>query len=119
MWRVGFMVVFGAGILAAVVSQSAFSGQAPSQVVQVELKEFAFVPKSITVKPGAVRIEAVNKGAIEHDLVITNLKNATTQTVRPGKTGTLSVTLGPGSYQVICNVPGHKEAGMVATLVAK
>lgn len=27
--------------------------------------------------------------------------------------------LKPGTYQIVCNVPGHKEAGMVAKLVVK
>lgn len=27
--------------------------------------------------------------------------------------------LKPGTYQIVCNVPGHKEAGMVAKLIVK
>lgn len=27
--------------------------------------------------------------------------------------------LKPGTYQIVCNIPGHKEAGMVAKLVVK
>ena len=30
----------------------------------------------------------------------------------PGKSGSLTVTLDPGKYLVICNVPGHYAAGM-------
>ena len=30
----------------------------------------------------------------------------------PGKSGTLTVSLKPGKYLVICNVPGHYDAGM-------
>jgi uncharacterized cupredoxin-like copper-binding protein len=30
----------------------------------------------------------------------------------PGKSGTLTVSLKPGSYLLICNIPGHYEAGM-------
>jgi len=37
----------------------------------------------------------------------------------PGKTGTLTVTLKPGTYLLYCNVPGHYMAGMWATITAK
>jgi uncharacterized cupredoxin-like copper-binding protein len=30
----------------------------------------------------------------------------------PGKSGSLTVPLGPGKYLLICNVPGHYAAGM-------
>lgn len=32
----------------------------------------------------------------------------------PGQSGSLTVTLQPGKYLLICNVPGHFEAGMWA-----
>lgn len=36
--------------------------------------------------------------------------------LRPNATGTLDVNLAPGSYLLICNVPGHYAAGMVTDL---
>ena len=36
--------------------------------------------------------------------------------LRPNATGFLDVDLAPGSYLLICNVPGHYAAGMVADL---
>jgi uncharacterized cupredoxin-like copper-binding protein len=30
----------------------------------------------------------------------------------PGKSGSLSVELTPGTYMLVCNVPGHYKAGM-------
>jgi len=32
--------------------------------------------------------------------------------LEPGKWGSLTVTLEPGKYLLICNVPGHYGAGM-------
>ncbi|MGH2373310.1 MAG: plastocyanin/azurin family copper-binding protein, partial [bacterium] len=36
--------------------------------------------------------------------------------VQPGKSKTIEVDLKPGRYQVVCTVPGHREAGMTLTL---
>lgn len=37
----------------------------------------------------------------------------------PGKSGSLSVTLDPGTYMLFCNVPGHYMAGMWTTITVK
>ena len=34
-----------------------------------------------------------------------------------GKTGSLTVTLKQGSYDFVCDVPGHEDAGMKGKLV--
>ena len=43
-------------------------------------------------------------------------RSARSATFSPNATGTLDVNLTPGSYLLICNVPGHYAAGMVAEL---
>ena len=35
-----------------------------------------------------------------------------TPTIQPGKSATLNVDLKPGTYDVYCSIPGHKQAGM-------
>jgi uncharacterized cupredoxin-like copper-binding protein len=37
----------------------------------------------------------------------------------PGKAGTLTVNLKPGTYVLLCNVAGHFDAGMWATFTVK
>ncbi len=41
--------------------------------------------------------------------------------VNPGETVDIVIPAGtaPGTYDFYCNVPGHKEAGMVGTLIVK
>ena len=39
-----------------------------------------------------------------------------TPTIGPGKTAKLAVELGPGTYELYCAVPGHKQLGMVLKL---
>jgi uncharacterized cupredoxin-like copper-binding protein len=37
----------------------------------------------------------------------------------PGQTGALRITLKPGTYILLCNVPGHYAMGMWTTIVVK
>ena len=37
----------------------------------------------------------------------------------PGETQKVVINAPPGTYEFYCNVPGHKEAGMVGTLTVK
>ncbi len=105
-------VVVGVGLHPA---QQALGGSAQIKVVA---KEFAFAPKAITVPTGTVQFVVTNTGAVEHSFVIDALK-VKSQTITPGKTVTFTAIVKAGTYQVYCDVPGHKDIGMVATLAAK
>ena len=62
---------------------------------------------------GSYTFEVENDGKIEHDLVVQgNGVDAKTPTIEPGKSATLNVDLKPGTYDVYCSIPGHKQAGM-------
>lgn len=37
----------------------------------------------------------------------------------PGKTGALRITLKPGMYILLCNIPGHYAMGMWTTIIVK
>jgi uncharacterized cupredoxin-like copper-binding protein len=37
--------------------------------------------------------------------------------IAPGASGWVTVTLPPGHYEVVCNLPGHYGAGMYAQLI--
>ena len=64
-------------------------------------------------RPARTAFEVKNDGKIEHDLVIQgNGVDEKTPTIEPGKSATLKVDLKPGTYDVYCSIPGHKQAGM-------
>lgn len=87
---------------------------APSNVA-VDLAEFTIAPGEIVVAPGG-SLTVKNAGAIEHDLAVVGTNVGTTM-LRAGEQEVLQLgALGPGSYTVICTVPGHESGGMVATL---
>ncbi len=81
--------------------------------VTVKESEFKIELPSKTLKPGEVTFEVENEGKIPHNLVVTgNGSNAQTPIFPGGTKKELKVTLKPGNYELICSVPGHKQAGM-------
>jgi uncharacterized cupredoxin-like copper-binding protein len=81
--------------------------------VPVTETEFKIALPKSTVAAGSYSFAVSNDGKIEHDLVIEgNGVDEKTQTIEAGKTATLKVDLKPGTYDVYCSIPGHKQAGM-------
>ena len=86
--------------------------------------EFKFSPNSATAAPdGPGSITLNNTGTVEHTWVLL-AKDGKTEvvkvTVKPGATGNADFSVpGPGTYQFICDVPGHKESGMTGTLTVR
>lgn len=95
------------------------AGQEAASRVEVTMRDFAFVRRTIRVKAGTVEFVLRNEGGVEHDFAIPSLEahDAHDQhLVGPGRTLTVSLDLRPGTYEAVCTVPGHKEAGMVAVV---
>jgi len=81
--------------------------------VPVSEVEFKITLPNSTLAAGSYSFEVKNDGKIEHDLVVQgNGVDAKTPTIGPGKSATLKVDLKPGTYDVYCSIPGHKQAGM-------
>ncbi|MBS1837509.1 MAG: multicopper oxidase domain-containing protein [Actinobacteria bacterium] len=97
-------------------SASAASGAGAT--IPVTLTEFK-IEGSLMAAPGPITLEVTNKGSMDHDLSVKQL-NKTTGTFGTGKTVKLDLGNVPaGEYEVTCEVPGHKDAGMKATLTVK
>lgn len=118
-WHV-IMTAAVVGTLACVAAASA----AQVTMIKITQKEFLFTPKSVTVPAGPVRFVVTNAGTIEHDFMIDAL-GVNSGMVKPGATVTVPpagkppLVLKTGTYQGYCMVPGHKEIGMVMTIVVK
>ena len=87
--------------------------------VTITMTEFKFDPGTINATAGqTVNVTMVNKGSIKHTLVLPDLK--ITFSTDPGQTVTKSFTApAAGTYKIECDEAGHKEAGMVGSLVVK
>jgi uncharacterized cupredoxin-like copper-binding protein len=119
--RVPKAVVIGLLVLALAAcggGGSAGSGQ-PAGSTKVTMSEFKFTPSAIEVKSGTT-LFLVNEGSAGHDLVVTDMSGAVkarSSLVQPGDSTMFAIgNLPAGSYQVLCDVPGHKAAGMTGTL---
>lgn len=78
----------------------------------VTMTEFAFDPDPITVTGDEAQLHVVNDGQVVHNLVIPELGKGTPE-VQAGDDFELDLTdQPPGTYRVICDIPGHVEAGM-------
>lgn len=80
----------------------------------------AFNTTKLSSKPGKVTIDFDNPAALEHNVTIeqNGKEIAASETLAEGKTS-VSAELGPGTYEFLCTVPGHAEAGMKGTLTVK
>ncbi len=101
------------GVLAA---DRAFDGV--SQQVAITGRDFRFEPAEVTVRAGEwVIVEFTNTDTVIHDWMVEGIPNVDVP-ARPGQTARLRFVLDtPGTYMVMCSIPGHAEAGMMGTLV--
>src|SRR5436190_14445159 len=84
-------------------------------MVDVSLAEFSVTPKVIEVATGGM-LMVTNKGTMPHNLAIEG-QNLRTAMLNVGQEADINLgNLPPGDYTVFCEVPGHREAGMVAQL---
>jgi uncharacterized cupredoxin-like copper-binding protein len=113
---------------------------AGGETLTIKMNEYNFIPNDAKAKSGTVTIDADNVGKLEHELVLAKsdadpAKLPTSSNgevdeealdvvgeapdVAPGETGSFSADLEPGSYVMICNLPGHYAAGMYGSLTVK
>jgi len=77
-------------------------------------REFAITLSRTSFTPGTYTFTVKNIGTLKHDLVFDGpgLNDVGSSLLLPGSTGSLTVTLAAGTYDVFCGVPGHKAMGM-------
>ena len=89
--------------------------QTPLEIIQVNETEMSLDPSEITLQqPGAYVFRAVNVGNVVHSLRIegNGIEEQQTRDIEPGESADLTVTLGPGTYELDCPVDNHEELGM-------
>jgi uncharacterized cupredoxin-like copper-binding protein len=111
---------------------------APAAVASlgVTLKEFTVTPSGTVGRAGRVTFKVSNAGAVAHEFVVLRtttpasglLKGAKasetgnvgeTGDMKPGTAKTLVLNLKAGHYALICNLPGHYQAGQYTDFVVQ
>ena len=66
---------------------------------------------------GSYVFTAENHGQLTHNLIISgNGTMMQTPDLAPGQSASLKLDLRPGSYELYCGIPGHRQAGMDVTI---
>jgi uncharacterized cupredoxin-like copper-binding protein len=87
----------------------------PSAEVTLEAVDLAFKPSDLVIVANTpVTVTVHNDGVALHNFSVDAL--GISVDVLPGETKTVKINAPAGEYEFYCDVPGHKQAGMVGRL---
>lgn len=127
---------------AAATAPATSESTAPATATAVSVvlgspEEFSLVATPAEIPAGEATFTVENKGALLHEMVIVpapngaeGLKEANGEAseegalgavadLEAGKTESITVTLPPGKYVLLCNLPGHFAGGMYTDFTVK
>ena len=87
----------------------------PNVGLTIIAKDNIFDATTFTAKAGDVVVAYDNKGATGHNLRIDGV-NGFKLDAAPGEIAVGTAKLIKGTYTIFCSIPGHRDAGMQATL---
>ncbi len=96
-------------------------GGGNAQDITITATDFKFDPNTINATPGqTINVTLVNKGSSTHTFVVKDANNFKIS-ADPGQStkGTFTAPANAGTYQFICDVPGHAEQGMTGQIIVK
>ncbi|HET9301820.1 MAG TPA: cupredoxin domain-containing protein, partial [Propionibacteriaceae bacterium] len=95
--------------------EQAAAGGGAGEAVTVESYDIYFEPDQLSIPADtAVPVSLPNVGVTLHNFSIDEL--GISVDIAPGATEETVINAPAGTYEFYCNVPGHKQAGMVGTL---
>ena len=111
-------LALAAGLALAACSRGPTAPEAVTLTITAN-DTFRFDPDTFTAKVGQpVNIALHDAGALEHSIIIDEL--SVNVHVQSGQDAPVSFTpTATGRFTFYCDVPGHKAAGMVGTLVVE
>ena len=104
------------GIVAVLSDEPAAAPEAAATTtLSVDLTEFA-ITGNLTAPAGHVLIDVTNSGSVEHNISLVD-PSVQGSNLAAGASEQLDLgELAPGTYEVICTIPGHAGSGMTAEL---
>jgi mono/diheme cytochrome c family protein len=116
------------GLLLAAVPTAGSGKPAVEQAGKLEIDadpngQLAYVTLQATAKPGPVTIAMKNASTVGHNIALQQGTNGPVlgngPVVNTGGLSNFKATVKPGTYTYFCQVPGHRQAGMLGTLTVK
>jgi uncharacterized cupredoxin-like copper-binding protein/mono/diheme cytochrome c family protein len=94
-------------------------GGAAAAPITIAAADIKFEPTKAEIPANTdVLVKLPNNGALPHNFSIDAL-NISVDLPAGEQDATTTINAAPGSYEYYCNIPGHKDAGMVGTLTVK
>ncbi|MGZ5212610.1 MAG: plastocyanin/azurin family copper-binding protein [Actinomycetota bacterium] len=135
--RIRFVALAGMLAIAATSCGGSGSGGETTGDVVVTMKDFSLAAAPGTFSAGDITFGIRNDGPSAHEFVILRTDDAPdalpvenglipedqvdvvdeAEDIAPGTNTSLRVSLEPGSYVLVCNLPAHYEAGMRAAFI--
>jgi uncharacterized cupredoxin-like copper-binding protein len=86
--------------------------------VSVQEFEYGFTISPQTFPCGSITVNMSNTGQLEHNFDIQGLANGAGvgAYLQPGQSTSMTLSIGPGKYTVICDVPEHATLGMTSSV---
>jgi plastocyanin len=116
-WRLGCVTAL---LVVGLLSGCSPRAPEPPRAVPLETTEFSITPGEISAHVGdRLSFRVANMGVLEHNVSIKDPSGdeVALLSLLPNQHGTLQVELPvAGAWKIICTLPGHEMAGMVATL---
>lgn len=95
------------------------SSASEATIVMGQPAELSFDPSELTIAANTdVSINLPNEGNQAHDFHIREL-NVHSSDIESGDSTTVTINAEPGEYEFYCDVLGHRESGMVGTLIVQ
>lgn len=114
------LVLFGL-VMSACGSTSNQQAALASGEITVKTSEWKFEPSSIRVEAGKpIKLVLKNEGKIEHNVAVLGIMASGKElqlAAKAGESTTIEFTPDKaGVFELVCTLPGHKDAGMVGKL---
>jgi uncharacterized cupredoxin-like copper-binding protein len=110
----GFFALGRAGSSEEAAGAEGGGSAGDASVIEMDLGALKLSPQHIMAPPGEVTVRVTNTDSQVHNLSILGSK---TRDLQPGESQDLELgELGVGVYPMLCEIPGHNEAGMNGNL---
>jgi plastocyanin len=110
-----FMLV--AALVGGAVAQVGTEKSAPAGGLAMDMKDVKFVPDELEAQAGSITVAVRNSDLFWHTFTIRELNANVSVPVQAQRELTFQAQ--PGTYEFICAIPGHTQAGMKGTLTVR